>query len=196
MQKLPILAIPKEVDCKLVPTPPGISLGVDSSRESCRSHPNLNTAESLAFAELQALPRILCDEGMSKPKTQPLDDGHKRKNDERCLAPAMPKWRRLCCRVGLSYLALRLGIAVFHRMRRRNLQCLVTQLCKVLDAAGVTYWLDFGSLLGVYRDGDLILHDNDVDIAILDADWIGLLPILKTRLEPRYRVKGECGATD
>ena len=137
----------------------------------------------------------LLDEGMRESKTRPPDDYHKRENHEKCLFPVR-MWRRMLVRMGAGYVALRLGIAAFHRMRRRNLQILVTELCQVLDGAGVKYWLDFGSLLGVHRDGDLILHDNDVDIAILNPNWTELMPILKQRLEPRYRVKGGCGTID
>ena len=37
---------------------------------------------------------------------------------------------------------------------------------EVLDSLGVNYRLVFGTLLGLYRDGGLIPHDTDVDIAL------------------------------
>lgn len=40
-----------------------------------------------------------------------------------------------------------------------------------LDEAGIPFWLDFGTLLGVMRDGELIRHDTDVDIAVLHEDF-------------------------
>lgn len=42
---------------------------------------------------------------------------------------------------------------------------------KVLDEIGVHFWLDYGTLLGVYRDGKLIGHDTDVDIAVFLKDY-------------------------
>lgn len=39
---------------------------------------------------------------------------------------------------------------------------LLHDLAAALNDMGVTWWLDFGSLLGIHRDGELIKHDNDV----------------------------------
>jgi len=36
----------------------------------------------------------------------------------------------------------------------------------VLDKAGITFWIDFGTLLGFYRDGDFLRGDPDMDIGI------------------------------
>lgn len=60
-----------------------------------------------------------------------------------------------CCAV-MAYATLRGGIKLFHHARRGSLRMLLSDLCPVL--APMTYWLDFGSLLGIFRDGDLILH--------------------------------------
>ena len=38
-----------------------------------------------------------------------------------------------------------------------------------LEAADIRYSLCFGTLLGAYRDGDIIPHDTDIDVAILGA---------------------------
>ena len=40
-----------------------------------------------------------------------------------------------------------------------------------LDAEGIPFWLDFGTLLGITRDGELIRHDTDVDIAVLNEHF-------------------------
>jgi phosphorylcholine metabolism protein LicD len=58
----------------------------------------------------------------------------------------------------------------------------------VLDRLGVEYWADFGTLLGMYREKDIIKHDNDVDVVVLDPDWDTLLAALKQAL-PQFRVR-------
>jgi hypothetical protein len=55
-----------------------------------------------------------------------------------------------------AYAALRLTIRAFHTLRRRTLRRLLLDLSPALDAAGATHWLDYGSLLGLHRDGDLV----------------------------------------
>jgi len=90
----------------------------------------------------------------------------------------------------LIYTSLRLAISAVHYWRRHQLRILLHQVCAALEGAGATYWVDFGSLLGIHRDGDLILYDNDVDLAILDPDWRSLLPYLQAHL-PSYDVRSE-----
>lgn len=92
------------------------------------------------------------------------------------------------CAVG-GYISLRGGISIYHRMRRKLLRQMLVDLYYALNdsSAKDAVWLDFGCLLGVYRDGDLIIHDNDVDIAVLNPDWPRLVTDLKKRL-PQYRI--------
>lgn len=92
--------------------------------------------------------------------------------------------------VGATYVGLRLAIAAFHRTRRCQLRRLLKEVSTALKDNGTTFWLDFGCLLGIHRDGDLILHDNDIDLAVLDPDWPSLLEELKLRL-PQYSVKSK-----
>ena len=40
----------------------------------------------------------------------------------------------------------------------------------VLERHGITFWLDYGTLLGAVRSGELIPWDDDVDLGILAAD--------------------------
>jgi len=44
------------------------------------------------------------------------------------------------------------------------------------------WWVDFGSLLGIHRDGDLIPYDNDVDICLLSPQWDDLYVYLTENL--------------
>jgi len=41
---------------------------------------------------------------------------------------------------------------------------------EVLDKAGVPFWIDFGTFLGFYRDGDFLETDPDIDIGIKRED--------------------------
>lgn len=85
-------------------------------------------------------------------------------------------------------------LQLFHSMRRRALRCMLLDLVPVLEEAGCIYWLDFGTLLGVYRDDDIILHDNDCDIGILNPDWERLEALLNKRLQHKgYWTKVSCG---
>ena len=47
-----------------------------------------------------------------------------------------------------------------------NAEELLIQLKKTLDSNNVFFWLEFGTLLGAYRDKDFIKHDLDLDIAV------------------------------
>jgi hypothetical protein len=40
----------------------------------------------------------------------------------------------------------------------------------LLNKYGIAYWADYGTLLGVVRDGDMIPWDYDVDFGILDSE--------------------------
>jgi hypothetical protein len=44
------------------------------------------------------------------------------------------------------------------------------QAKKCLDGAGLFFWLDFGTLLGAYREKDFIKHDLDIDISMFAKD--------------------------
>lgn len=87
-----------------------------------------------------------------------------------------------------GYVALRGGIQAFHYMRRYYLRHLLLDLCRALQELRSNYWVDFGSLLGIHRDGDLIPHDNDVDLAVFQPDWEVLLVSLQGAL-PQYSVR-------
>ena len=59
----------------------------------------------------------------------------------------------------------------------------------VLESLGQQHWVDFGSLLGLVRGGDLILHDNDVDVVVLNPNWPELQAGLEKQLKGKYRVR-------
>ena len=64
------------------------------------------------------------------------------------------------------------------------------EVAPVLDEAGAAYWLDFGTLLGIHRQQDLIPYDNDVDLVVVNPDWPALMAaLLGAGLGRRYHVE-------
>lgn len=61
--------------------------------------------------------------------------------------------------------------------------------CGILESIGVRYFLCDGTILGIVRDGALIAHDNDIDVAVCgDVD----LNAIKQRfLEENFEVGRE-----
>ena len=51
-----------------------------------------------------------------------------------------------------------------------------------LSTAGITYWLDYGTLLGAVRENDIIRHTNDVDLSCLLSQENDIMNILKTTM--------------
>ena len=44
------------------------------------------------------------------------------------------------------------------------------QILQILDKNDVNYWIDYGTLLGIIRDGDFIPWDDDIDLGCLSSD--------------------------
>jgi hypothetical protein len=51
---------------------------------------------------------------------------------------------------------------------RRRLRRLFISLVNNFEREGVRYWVDFGTLLGLWRGGDIILGDNDADVCVFN----------------------------
>jgi phosphorylcholine metabolism protein LicD len=49
------------------------------------------------------------------------------------------------------------------------LRNLAIDVCKTLNKHNVDYWVDFGTLLGIVREKDIILRDEDVDVVIVNS---------------------------
>jgi hypothetical protein len=56
-----------------------------------------------------------------------------------------------------------------HFDKKLSLQMLHELTC-ILDKHNIKYWLQDGTLLGYYREGNLISHDNDTDIGLFWSD--------------------------
>ncbi len=57
-----------------------------------------------------------------------------------------------------------------------------------LQQHNIPFWLEAGTLLGIYRDGDLIAWDYDADISI-PAEYSDKVAALRYKFFPRYIVK-------
>ena len=49
--------------------------------------------------------------------------------------------------------------------RRERMRFVLRQVVSFLNDENATYWLDFGTLLGVIREGDIMVHDGDLDVS-------------------------------
>jgi hypothetical protein len=54
-------------------------------------------------------------------------------------------------------------------LQRKIIRNLFIKTIKNLDKYNIEYWVDFGTLLGIERDKDIILGDNDADICIVNT---------------------------
>ncbi|GLC42376.1 hypothetical protein PLESTB_000653500 [Pleodorina starrii] len=82
--------------------------------------------------------------------------------------------------VGLLYGGLYLVLAAFRAVKKRLLRRALQEIVPALQKAGVTFWVDFGSLMSLARNNDVYEHDNDVDLVVLDPDFEELLQKLRS----------------
>lgn len=69
----------------------------------------------------------------------------------------------------------------------RIMQMCDSELLRILDNIckkhNLTYWLDFGTLLGAYRHKGFIPWDDDMDVSMLREDYNKIIPLLKSELQ-------------
>jgi lipopolysaccharide cholinephosphotransferase len=63
------------------------------------------------------------------------------------------------------------GRVEFRGRYRKIAGALLGDAIDILGSAGVDYHLDYGTLLGLVRSGDLIAWDGDLDVGICSRDW-------------------------
>jgi phosphorylcholine metabolism protein LicD len=52
---------------------------------------------------------------------------------------------------------------------RYILRNMAKDIIYILNKYNINYWVDFGTLLGIIRENDVILYDTDVDICLVDT---------------------------
>ena len=55
---------------------------------------------------------------------------------------------------------------LFYIILRKKLSNMAKDVFKVFNKNKIKYYADFGTLLGIIREGDIILYDTDVDVSI------------------------------
>jgi len=113
----------------------------------------------------------------------PRGSGHSRLFREESLLPHAFWWWVLALAVagaaGLAwalYLELRNQHHIWHdpcitpEDTRANLRAALHGIADVLDGTGITWWLDYGTLLGAWRLGAELPFDHDLDISYLASD--------------------------
>lgn len=94
-----------------------------------------------------------------------------------------------------TILAVLLGLTPWlDRFRREALRRILKDVAFVLNRHGIDYWADFGTLLGLSRDGDVILGDKDVDLCVLDVERPRVMAAQADFAARGYRLTGEGGA--
>jgi len=66
------------------------------------------------------------------------------------------------------------------RRRQRALRRAVADVGRIFAAHGIDYWCDFGTLLGFYRDGDIIPSDKDADLSIMASEKTRIMALADT----------------
>jgi hypothetical protein len=73
---------------------------------------------------------------------------------------------------------------------RKNLRKLAKDVITAFNKNNVNYWVDYGTLLGIVRDKDIIKYDQDVDICLLpEPDLCDKLKKVITELGEDYTLE-------
>ncbi|WP_445381672.1 LicD family protein [Robiginitalea sp. IMCC43444] len=78
------------------------------------------------------------------------------------------------------------------RLEGENLQeaeSLLEQVCQLMESAGMTYWLEGGTLLGIRRENRLLPWDNDIDVSMMSPELQHLDTFLRKLKKAGLRVR-------
>jgi len=76
------------------------------------------------------------------------------------------------------YLLFVLTAFIIRKYIQKSLRHMMFNIIPYLNEKEVDYWVDFGTLIGLHREGDIIMGDNDCDICIWKKDEDKVRPIL------------------
>jgi hypothetical protein len=63
----------------------------------------------------------------------------------------------------------------------------------IFEEAKIPFWLIFGTVLGIYRNGCLLPYDGDIDIGIMSEDFDRVLSLESKFMALGYEELGLCG---
>ena len=63
---------------------------------------------------------------------------------------------------------------------------LLSVVKEILEEAGIEFFIEGGTLLGAYRNGQFIYHDNDIDIGCVDKEFAKVEKALENKLPRTY----------
>lgn len=75
--------------------------------------------------------------------------------------------------------------------KQEDLLKLLVKIREAFKKERIKYWIDYGTLLGAVRDGDIIPHDEDADIGVMEYDIAKIKNLSIPGVHLEYRPKGE-----
>lgn len=72
---------------------------------------------------------------------------------------------------------------------KKNAEFLLHDITLILENFNVNYFLEGGTLLGIYRENRLLPWDSDVDISILSDELTKMSNVFKTLEKNNYRIR-------
>ena len=91
-----------------------------------------------------------------------------------------------------SVLFILFMILTYYFTKRKMLRDLLYHTCLAFNKFEVDYWVDFGSLLGIIRENDIIMFDMDADVCIINHDPEKMKKVDEYLRSKNLRVKKEC----
>lgn len=64
-------------------------------------------------------------------------------------------------------LIIYIGDKVHHKNKQKKLRTLAKDTAESFNINGIDYWTDYGTLLGIVREGDIISYDEDCDFCLV-----------------------------